>query len=77
MQPPKKKINKCLMFFFSVRIADGFALGAAVATGQMTVQVIVFFAVILHKVRLIFSTNHRRHVIELLTQILDLTDFIS
>lgn len=29
--------------------ADGFALGAAVATGQATVQVIVFFAVILHK----------------------------
>ncbi|XP_035519497.1 zinc transporter ZIP9 [Morone saxatilis] len=29
--------------------ADGFALGAAVATGQVTVQVIVFFAVILHK----------------------------
>ncbi|XP_029962239.1 zinc transporter ZIP9 [Salarias fasciatus] len=29
--------------------ADGFALGAAVATGQVTVQVIVFLAVILHK----------------------------
>ncbi|XP_060943707.1 zinc transporter ZIP9 [Limanda limanda] len=29
--------------------ADGFALGAAVSTGQVTVQVIVFFAVILHK----------------------------
>ncbi|MED6247978.1 hypothetical protein ATANTOWER_022967 [Ataeniobius toweri] len=29
--------------------ADGFALGAATATGQVTVQVIVFFAVILHK----------------------------
>lgn len=29
--------------------ADGFALGAAVATSQVTVQVIVFFAVILHK----------------------------
>uniref|UniRef100_I3JUF9 Zinc transporter ZIP9 n=1 Tax=Oreochromis niloticus TaxID=8128 RepID=I3JUF9_ORENI len=29
--------------------ADGFALGAAVATGQVTVQVVVFFAVILHK----------------------------
>ncbi|XP_074532057.1 zinc transporter ZIP9 [Halichoeres trimaculatus] len=29
--------------------ADGFALGAAVATGQVSVQVIVFFAVILHK----------------------------
>lgn len=29
--------------------ADGFALGAAVATGQVTVQVIVFCAVILHK----------------------------
>ncbi|KAM9365633.1 zinc transporter ZIP9 [Pholidichthys leucotaenia] len=29
--------------------ADGFALGAAVATGQVTIQVIVFFAVILHK----------------------------
>ncbi|XP_008281695.1 zinc transporter ZIP9 isoform X2 [Stegastes partitus] len=29
--------------------ADGFALGAAVATDQVTVQVIVFFAVILHK----------------------------
>ncbi|XP_023137400.2 zinc transporter ZIP9 [Amphiprion ocellaris] len=28
---------------------DGFALGAAVATGQVTVQVIVFLAVILHK----------------------------
>lgn len=32
-------------------LADGFALGAAVATGQVTVQVVVFFAVILHKVR--------------------------
>ncbi|XP_047458634.1 zinc transporter ZIP9 [Mugil cephalus] len=29
--------------------ADGFALGAAVSTGQVTVQIIVFFAVILHK----------------------------
>nr|XP_057915223.1 zinc transporter ZIP9 [Doryrhamphus excisus] len=29
--------------------ADGFALGAVVATGQVTVQIIVFFAVILHK----------------------------
>ncbi|KAF7663901.1 hypothetical protein LDENG_00197220 [Lucifuga dentata] len=29
--------------------ADGFAVGAAVATSQVTVQVIVFFAVILHK----------------------------
>lgn len=29
--------------------ADGFALGAAVATDQVSVQVIVFFAVILHK----------------------------
>ncbi|XP_028279377.1 zinc transporter ZIP9 [Parambassis ranga] len=29
--------------------ADGFALGAAVATGQVTVQVIIFLAVILHK----------------------------
>lgn len=29
--------------------ADGFALGAAVATGQVTVQVVVFLAVILHK----------------------------
>ncbi|XP_061815896.1 zinc transporter ZIP9 [Nerophis lumbriciformis] len=29
--------------------ADGFALGAVVATGKGTVQVIVFFAVILHK----------------------------
>uniref|UniRef100_A0A8C7ZFV2 Zinc transporter ZIP9 n=1 Tax=Oryzias sinensis TaxID=183150 RepID=A0A8C7ZFV2_9TELE len=30
-------------------LADGFALGAAVATGQVAVQVVVFFAVILHK----------------------------
>ncbi|XP_078144922.1 zinc transporter ZIP9 isoform X1 [Centroberyx gerrardi] len=29
--------------------ADGFALGAAMATPEVTVQVIVFFAVILHK----------------------------
>ncbi|XP_061645957.1 zinc transporter ZIP9 isoform X3 [Phyllopteryx taeniolatus] len=29
--------------------ADGFALGAVVATGQITVQIIVFLAVILHK----------------------------
>ncbi|KAK5853823.1 hypothetical protein PBY51_014947 [Eleginops maclovinus] len=29
--------------------ADGFAVGAAVSTGQVTVQVIVFLAVILHK----------------------------
>lgn len=30
--------------------ADGFALGAAVATGQVTVQVVIFLAVALHKV---------------------------
>lgn len=30
--------------------ADGFALGAAVATGQVTVQVVIFLAVGLHKV---------------------------
>uniref|UniRef100_A0A673A051 Zinc transporter ZIP9 n=1 Tax=Sphaeramia orbicularis TaxID=375764 RepID=A0A673A051_9TELE len=30
-------------------VADGFALGAAVATSEVTVQVIVFLAVILHK----------------------------
>uniref|UniRef100_A0A8D3ED84 Zinc transporter ZIP9 n=1 Tax=Scophthalmus maximus TaxID=52904 RepID=A0A8D3ED84_SCOMX len=35
--------------------ADGFALGAAVATGQVTVQVIVFFAVILHKAPTAFA----------------------
>ncbi|XP_028324418.1 zinc transporter ZIP9 [Gouania willdenowi] len=29
--------------------ADGFALGAAVATAQVTVQIIIFLAVILHK----------------------------
>lgn len=29
--------------------ADGFALGAAVATGQVTVQVVIFLAVALHK----------------------------
>uniref|UniRef100_A0A3B5K6C5 Zinc transporter ZIP9 n=1 Tax=Takifugu rubripes TaxID=31033 RepID=A0A3B5K6C5_TAKRU len=29
--------------------ADGFALGAAAATGQVTVQVVIFLAVILHK----------------------------
>ncbi|XP_008320453.1 zinc transporter ZIP9 [Cynoglossus semilaevis] len=29
--------------------ADGFALGAAVSTGQVTVQIIMFLAVILHK----------------------------
>lgn len=29
--------------------ADGFALGAAVATGQVTVQVVIFLAVTLHK----------------------------
>ncbi|XP_035462015.1 zinc transporter ZIP9 isoform X3 [Scophthalmus maximus] len=34
---------------------DGFALGAAVATGQVTVQVIVFFAVILHKAPTAFA----------------------
>ena len=32
-------------------VADGVALGAAVASSQVSVQVIVFFAVILHKVR--------------------------
>uniref|UniRef100_H2M7V8 Zinc transporter ZIP9 n=1 Tax=Oryzias latipes TaxID=8090 RepID=H2M7V8_ORYLA len=32
-----------------IHAADGFALGAAVATGQVAVQVVVFFAVILHK----------------------------
>lgn len=29
-----------------MHVADGFAVGAAVATGQVTVQVIVFVAVI-------------------------------
>lgn len=33
--------------------ADGFALGAAVATTKTTVQIVVFFAVILHKVRVL------------------------
>lgn len=44
-----------------MHVADGFALGAAVATGQVTVQVIVFFAVILHKVRLSGSDMHTDH----------------
>ncbi|XP_061645955.1 zinc transporter ZIP9 isoform X1 [Phyllopteryx taeniolatus] len=35
--------------------ADGFALGAVVATGQITVQIIVFLAVILHKVPAAFG----------------------
>ncbi|XP_061546617.1 zinc transporter ZIP9 isoform X2 [Phycodurus eques] len=35
--------------------ADGFALGAVVATGQMTVQILVFLAVILHKVPAAFG----------------------
>lgn len=34
----------------SLHPADGFALGAAVATGQVTVQVVIFLAVALHKV---------------------------
>lgn len=40
--------------------ADGFAVGAAVATGQVTVQVIVFLAVILHKVSFPDRTLHWR-----------------
>lgn len=35
--------------------ADGFALGAAVATGQVTVQVVIFLAVALHKVSFNYS----------------------
>ncbi|KAM6916189.1 zinc transporter ZIP9 [Xenentodon cancila] len=43
--------------------ADGFALGAAVATGQVTVQVIVFFAVILHKAPAAFGlVSYLMHV---------------
>uniref|UniRef100_A0A8C6S588 Zinc transporter ZIP9 n=1 Tax=Neogobius melanostomus TaxID=47308 RepID=A0A8C6S588_9GOBI len=42
-----------LYFVFNVCLyayaADGFALGAAVATAKVTVQVIIFLAVILHK----------------------------
>lgn len=44
------------MILVCLHIADGFALGAAVATGQVSVQVIVFFAVILHKVRANYYT---------------------
>uniref|UniRef100_A0A3B3X6A4 Zinc transporter ZIP9 n=1 Tax=Poecilia mexicana TaxID=48701 RepID=A0A3B3X6A4_9TELE len=59
--PPRFYISVSLTFGFTFMFvvdqiggyisthADGFALGAAVATGQATVQVIVFFAVILHK----------------------------
>ncbi|XP_061601181.1 zinc transporter ZIP9 isoform X1 [Cololabis saira] len=43
--------------------ADGFALGAAVATGQVTVQVIVFLAVILHKAPAAFGlVSYLMHV---------------
>lgn len=44
----KPQIN---CFGFRLHAADGFALGAAAATGQVTVQVVIFLAVILHKVR--------------------------
>lgn len=39
----------CALFLFS-SVADGVALGAAVASSEVTVQVVVFLAVILHKV---------------------------
>ncbi|XP_068581014.1 zinc transporter ZIP9 isoform X2 [Cebidichthys violaceus] len=59
--PPRFLIGVALTFGFTFMFvvdqiasylsmrADGFAVGAAVATGQVTVQVIVFLAVILHK----------------------------
>ena len=38
------------LLYLCLCLADGVALGAAVASSQVSVQVIVFFAVILHKV---------------------------
>ncbi len=43
--------------------ADGVALGAAAASAQVSVQVVVFFAVILHKVRLLIFLDYHCWVI--------------
>lgn len=50
-----------------LHIADGFALGAAVATGQGAVQVIVFFAVILHKVSFPEKNISVKYLVDLIT----------
>ena len=44
-----------MTFFFSV--ADGVALGAAVTTSKTEVEVIVFVAIMLHKVWVFFFGN--------------------
>lgn len=53
--------------FVLLHIADGFALGAAVATGQGAVQVIVFFAVILHKVSFPEKNISVKYLVDLIT----------
>ena len=42
---------KCLVLFFAA--ADGVALGAAASTSQAHVEMIVFIAIMLHKVQYI------------------------
>lgn len=54
---PQLKLLLCATHLHDIHIlclfsADGVALGAAAASSQVSVQVVVFFAVILHKVRL-------------------------
>lgn len=48
----------CMTFSLSLCSADGVALGAAAASSQVSVQLVVFFAVILHKVFVFFSLNY-------------------
>lgn len=47
-----------MTFSLSLCSADGVALGAAAASSQVSVQLVVFFAVILHKVFVFFSLNY-------------------
>lgn len=48
----------------SLSSVDGVALGAAAASSQVSVQVVVFFAVILHKVRLLWYRSFCNHTAE-------------
>ena len=53
---------KTLTCFLCVSPADGVALGAAASTSQTSVQLIVFVAIMLHKVTLAFFVSQRGHV---------------
>lgn len=43
------------VMWFSIIVADGVALGAAVSTSKTEVEVIVFVAIMLHKVKIIYN----------------------